>query len=215
MQSGLWQDLFLYVINSIWFLDITNAIWCSISLHLWSILNSCKNDTALITVANSTEAYSPRTICYLHLCSIILPLIQYRLPKSPSGNSNTPRLRLGVFELPLGDLAQISLGQLKYPSALPRGIWVALGWFGPNHPRAAQLYWYSLKGKKYITKERSISLRREVYHWGERYITEQRGISFSWIWYTTIFSDILLSSVIYFFYFKKICLCNNRFVTLS
>ena len=47
-------------------------------------------------------------------------------PKSPSGNSNTPRLRLGVFELPSGDLAQIPLGQLKYHSAAPHGIWVAL-----------------------------------------------------------------------------------------
>ena len=55
-------------------------------------------------------------------------------PKSPSGNSNTPRLRLGVFELPSGDLAQIPLGQLKYHSAAPRGIWVALVEFVVKYP---------------------------------------------------------------------------------
>ena len=144
------------------------ALWCSISLRLWPILNSCENDTALITVANSTQAYGPHAICYLHLCSIILQLLQYWLPKSPLDISNThwlhlgylscpwgilhkspsgslnvtclclvrfevtlgqfscpnlPLLCIGVFELPLGDLAQITLGKLKSHLASPHRIW--------------------------------------------------------------------------------------------
>ena len=63
------------------------------------------------------------------------------------GNSNNTWLRLMVFELPSWNLWSNTSSILrrsqgiynKYPSALPRGICVALGGFSTNLPRATQI----------------------------------------------------------------------------
>ena len=87
------------------------ALWCSISSRLWPILNSWENDTALVTVANSTRACGPRAICYLHSCGIIPPLVQYRRDTSRA----TPSKYLGVF-------LAIDRSALKHQRALLRNI---------------------------------------------------------------------------------------------